>query len=98
VTGGKEGKVQLRDYKNFKDVKEIKAYGWKNAVMSCVAGSWNRGLIYTAGTDGSFYMWKLGEFQLKGEDIVDLPVPNYKKINTSHDVKYYEVVIEDDYR
>ncbi len=38
--------------------------------MTCVVGSWNSGLVLTAGKDGSFYMWKVDEWQAKGEDRV----------------------------
>jgi len=30
LTGGREGKVHLRDYNNLNSIGEIKAYGWKN--------------------------------------------------------------------
>jgi hypothetical protein len=64
--------------------------------MSCIAGSWNRGLVFTAGRDGSFYMWKVGEWQVKGEDKVELQMPNFKKIvSAQQQLKYYELVIED---
>ncbi len=51
--------------------------------MTCVMGSWNRGLLLTAGKDGSFYMWKVDEWQAKGEDKVELQVPNFKKITSA---------------
>jgi len=28
-------------------------------------------------------MWKVGDWQVKGEDKLELAVPNYKKINAS---------------
>ena len=68
MTGGKEGKIQLRDYSSLKEVGEVKAYGWKNGYLSFVYGSWNKGVIYTAGKDGSFYMWRLNNAEIKGDD------------------------------
>ncbi len=44
-------------------------------------------------------MWKVGEWQVKGEDKVELQIPNFKKIvSAQQQLKYYELVIEDEYR
>lgn len=59
----------MRDYNSLKEVGEIKAYGWKNGFLSCVYASWSKGVIYTAGRDGSFYMWKMANnTEIQGDD------------------------------
>jgi len=43
-------------------------------------------------------MWKVGDWQVKGEDKIELPVPNFRKIHPASEVKYYQDTIEDEYR
>jgi hypothetical protein len=50
-------------------VKNINAYGWRSQTIKYISlSSSNKGLVYVSGSDGSFYVWKLAEFEIKGKD------------------------------
>lgn len=68
LSAGTEGTVQIRDYINFKDAQTLKVYGWKSQTIKYISPSSTKGIAYVSGTDGSFYVWKYLQCDIKGND------------------------------
>mgnify|MGYP001611782999 CR=1 FL=1 len=54
-----DGSILIRDTKNLMNVTEIKAHNYKFSGVSCIAFSHNSEMMYTAGNDGSLFLWEL---------------------------------------
>ena len=57
VSGGSDGSLQIRSYKDFNNFSEIRSHGWRDINLSVVGCSNVDGIYYSCGKDGSFYVW-----------------------------------------